>query len=49
MDKSIPSRRRRKKIWWDYSDDGLCRDRIKGWIKRYWARWRRRRENAGEK
>lgn len=45
MSKSIPSRRRRKGIFYEYNGDGQHqKDRIKGWVKRYWSRWRRRQE-----
>jgi len=35
---------RRKGIRWEYNGDGrFHRERIKGFWKRYWRRWRRRR------
>lgn len=35
--------RRRKGIRWEYNGDGRhARERIKGWVKRYWRRWTRR-------
>ena len=45
MSKAIKSRQRRNHIDWDYNGDGCFRkDRIKGVIKKYWARWRRRED-----
>lgn len=40
---------RRKGIYWDYNGDGVFHsERIKGFYKKYWRRWKRRREKTME-
>ena len=34
---------KRKGIYWDYNGDGrFAKERIKGFWKKYWTRWRKR-------
>jgi hypothetical protein len=40
--------KRRKGIMWEYNYDGLFPERWDGFWKKYWRRWRRRREKIIE-
>lgn len=45
----MKSKYRRKHLYWEYNCDGqFSKERIKGWVKKYWKKWRRRIEQKEE-